>query len=223
MKRLLPAIDRNMALRGKLTHSLVLLLLAWDVGTGFAAPRILCCQDDTGKQVCGDTLPAVCYGRGYRELGDSGRTARVIAPPLTAEQRAQRAAEERRKKEEERLINEQRRKDQALLNTYGSEKDIEAMRNRAERDLTAAIKAANERIAEIRNRRKKFEDEAEFYPHRKLPADIVKGLRDADYEIQAQELVIEAKKKDQENIRQKYDDDLRRFVELSKRPPASRP
>lgn len=213
-----------MALRSKLTHRLVLLLLAWGAaGTSWAAPRILCCQDDSGKQVCGDTLPVACYGRGYRELGDSGRTTRVVAPPLTAEQRAQRAAEERRKKEEERQINEQRRKDQALLNTYGSEKDIEAMRNRAERDLTAAIKAANERIAEIRTRRKKFEDEAEFYSHRKLPADIAKGLSDADYEIQAQESVIEAKKKDQEIVRKKYDEDLRRFVELSKRPPASRP
>ncbi len=201
---------------------LLLLLLAGAASSGHTAARILCCHDDTGKQFCGDTLPSVCYGRGYREIGDSGRTARVVAQPLTAEQRAQRAAEEQRKKEEERLINEQRRKDQALLNTYSSEKDIEILRNRADRELAAAIKAANERIAEIRARRKKFEDEAEFYPRRKLPADIAKGLRDADFEIQAQESVIEAKKKDQEVTRQKYDEDLRRFIELSKRPPANR-
>ncbi len=209
-------------LRITISHSLLLLLLL----TGYAVPgqtaaRILCCRDDAGKQFCGDTLPSVCYGRGYREIGDSGRTARVVAAPLTAEQRAQRAAEEKRKKEEEQLLNEQRRKDQALLNTYSSEKDIETLRNRADRELASAIKAANDRIAEIRSRRKKFEDEAEFYSRRKLPSEIAKGLRDADFEIQAQESVIEAKKKDQEANRQKYDEDLRRFIELSKRPPVT--
>ncbi len=205
-----------------LSKLFLLLLLAGSASTGQTAARILCCHDDAGKQHCGDTLPSICYGRGYREIGDSGRPARVIAAPLTAEQRAQRAAEEQRKREEERLFNEQRRKDQALLNTYSSEKDIEILRNRADRELASAIRAANERIAEIRARRKKFEDEAEFYQHRKLPADVAKGLRDADFEILAQESVIEAKKKDQETTRQKYDEDLRRFIELSKRPPASR-
>ncbi|MBP9803503.1 MAG: hypothetical protein KBE22_01195, partial [Candidatus Accumulibacter sp.] len=106
------------------------------------------------------------------------------------------------------------------LNTYGSEKDIEIMRSRAERDIAAAIRAAQERIVEIRRQRRRFEDEAEFYKNRQLPADVAKGLRDADQEIRAQESVIESKKKDLESIRLKYDEDLRRYVELSKRPPA---
>jgi hypothetical protein len=173
--------------------------------------------------VCGDILPAACVGRAYREIGVSGRPVRAVEAPLTPEQRAQRAAEEQRRREQERLLNEQRRKDQALLNTYGSEKDIELMRARAERDVAAAIKAAEERIAEVRRQRKRFEDEAEFYRTRQLPIEVAKGLRDADQEIRAQESVIESKKKDRETIRLKYDDDLRRFVELSKRPPAGRP
>ena len=207
-----------MALRAAASGALLLLALSSGRAAS-AATTIFCCHDDSGKQVCGDILPPACYARAYREVGDSGR-ARNVEAPLTAEQRAQRAAEERRRSEQERLLNEQRRKDQALLNTYGSEKDIEIMRSRAERDLTAAIAAAQARIAEVRRQRKKFEDEAEFYRNRQLPAEVAKGLRDADHEIKAQESVIESKQKDQEAIRLKYDEDLRRFVELSKRPPA---
>ena len=200
--------------------SCVLLLLAVTGGdASFAAASIFCCTDAQGKQVCGDVLPPACYGRAYRELGTSGRE-RTVEAPLTAEQRAQRAAEEKRRSEQERVLNEQRRKDQALLNTYGSEKDIEIMRSRAERDLTAAIQAAQDRIAEIRRLRKKFENEAEFYRNRQLPVDVAKGLRDADHEIRAQESVIESKNRDLETIRLKYDEDRRRFVEISKRPPA---
>ncbi len=201
------------------SHLLLLLVVGW-AGSSSAAPRIFCCHDDSGKQVCGDILPSACYGRSYRELGDSGRTSRLVDAPLTTEQRAQRAAEEQRRKERERLLNEQKRKDQALLNTYSSEKDIDLMLRRAERDLVAAISAAEERISEIRKQRRKFEDEAEFYPKRQLPAEVVKGLRDADQEIRAQESVIESKKRDQETMRLKYEEDRRRFVELSKRPPA---
>ncbi len=198
----------------------LLLLTLVGAESSLAAPSIFCCINEAGRQVCGDVLPTACYGRAYRELGYGGRPARTVEAPLTAEQRAQRAAEEQRRSEQERLLNEQRRKDQALLNTYGSEKDIEIMRSRAERDLATAIKAAEERIAEIRRQRKKFEDEAEFYRKRQLPADVAKGLRDTDQEIRAQESVIESKKKDLDAIRLKYDEDLRRFVELSKRPPA---
>ena len=198
----------------------LLLLALVGPASSLAAPSIFCCNNEAGRQVCGDVLPSACYGRAYRELGYTGRTARTVEAPLTGEQRVQRAAEEQRRSEQERLLNEQRRKDQALLNTYGSEKDIEIMRSRAERDLATAIKAAEERIAEIRRQRKKFEDEAEFYKKRQLPADVAKGLRDADQEIRAQESVIESKKKDLDAIRLKYDEDLRRFVELSKRPPA---
>lgn len=201
------------------SRGLLLLAAVVGVSASLAGPTIFCCNDDSGRKVCGDILPAVCVGRAYRELDDSGRPARIIEAPLTAEQRAQRAAEEQRRNEQERAYNEQRRRDQALLNTYGSEKDIVLMRSRAERDIAAAIKAAEDRIEEVRRQRKKFEDEAEFYRHRQLPAEVAKGLRDADYEIRAQASVIESKKKDREAIRLKYDDDLRRFVELSKKPP----
>ena len=108
------------SLRARLVLVLGMLL----AGASDAGPRIFCCADGTGRQVCGDILPTACYGRAYRELGDSGSTARVVEAPLTAEQKAQRAADEQRRKEQERLANEQKRKDQALLNTYGSEKDI---------------------------------------------------------------------------------------------------
>ena len=208
--------------RAALRLALVLWVVAGNTPGAAAAPRIFCCHDQSGRQVCGDILPSACYGRAYRELGQSGRTSRVVEAPLSAAERAAKAAEELQRQEQERLLNEQRRKDQALLNTYGNEKDIEVMRSRTLRDLDTAIAAAEERIVEIRQRRKKFENEAEFYKNRRLPADVAKGLRDADYEIGAQESVIESKRKDQETVRLKYDEDLRRFRDIATRAAAER-
>lgn len=201
----------------KLFAQLALIALC-SAGHAAAAGTLFCCADESGKQVCGDILPQACYGRAYRELGESGRTTRHVEAPLTAEQRALRAAEEVRRKADEEVLREQKRKDRALLDTYGTEKDIETLRHRAEQDVNLSIKAAQDKIAEAHKKREKLENEAEFYKKKQLPAEVEKGMRDVDYEIKAQESVIESKKKDLETIRAKFDEDRRRFLELSRRP-----
>lgn len=181
-----------------------------------AASNVICCLDERGKQVCGDLLPQACYGRAYREISPNGMTVRQVEAPLTPEQRALRAVEERKKKEAEAAAKEQYRLDQALLQTYGNEADIEMMRQRAEADVHAAIKAAVGKIDEAKQRRKKFENEAEFYQKRTLPPDVQKGLKDADFEIQAQENLIALKQKEMGTIKEKYDEDKRRYLELKR-------
>lgn len=198
---------------------LFVMLALFGAGQAMAAGTFFCCVEENGKQVCGDILPQACYGRAYREVGISGRTIQNIEAPLTAEQRAQRAAEDKRRQEQEDIAREQKRKDRALLDTYATEKDLDTLRKRAELDINTAIAAAEEKIAEAHLLRKKFEDEAEFYKKKQLPAEVAKGLRDADFAIKSQISVIASKKKDLEVIRLKFDEDQRRFIELTRRPP----
>lgn len=196
---------------------LLVLLALSGAGQAIAASTLYCCLDEKGKQVCGDLLPQACVGRAYRELGSSGRTIRNVDAPLSAEQRARQAAEEEARKEQEVALAEQKRKDSALLNTYGSEQDIEVMRGRAEHEVRLSIKSAEAKIAEALKRRKKFEAETEFYQKKPLPAEIAKGLRDIDYEVKAQESAIAAKQKELEIIGLKYETDKRRYLELTRR------
>ena len=193
------------------------LLVLW-VSAPAEAGHLYCCADEQGKQVCGDILPQACRGRAYREIGLSGQTVRRVEAPLTPEQLAQQAAEAVRRKEQEAANKEQQRKDQALLATYGSEKDIEAVYTRSVQEAKQSIKEAEDKIVEIRQRRKKFENEAEFYKKQPMPAEVSKGLRVADQEIKAQDSIIEFKKNDLESFRIKYEEERRHFLELSKRP-----
>jgi hypothetical protein len=207
--------------------STALRLSAWVLlsglgGSAVAATNLYCCIDAVGKQVCADLLPPACYGRAYRELGDSGRTVRVVDAPLTVEQRAQRTAEEAQQKAKDAVRRENQRKDQALLNTYGSENDIEMMRSRALDDVQKSISAAEAKITELRTKRTRFENESEFYKKKQLPPEVQKGLRDVDNEITAQQQTIEARKHDLDLVRAKYDEDKRRYLDLSRRSAAPR-
>ena len=188
-------------------------------GSGSSA-SLFCCNDANGKQACGDILPPSCYGRAYREVGANGRTLRTVEAPLTAEQRARRAADEQARKEEEARQKEQQRKDQALLNTYGSVADIEALRKRSLEEVKRAISDAENRIEKIKAMRTKFENEAEFYKKKKLPPDVEKGLADTAFEIKAQESIIEDKRKEIGTLDARYEEDRRRYLELQRRPAA---
>jgi hypothetical protein len=185
---------------------------------GAESGRLYCCTDASGMYVCGDILPQACYGRAYRELGANGRTLREFAAPLSAEQRAEQrarqAAEEERRKQEAIVQKEQQLKDEALLATYSNLNDLEALRKRALGDANQVIGNAEARIAEIRAQRKKYEDEAEFYQKKTVPPEIEKGLADTEFEIKAQESIIEAKKKDLTDIEAKFEEDRKRFLDL---------
>ena len=191
--------------------------VAGAAGPAASGNRFYCCTDSTGTQVCGDILPQACFGRAYRELGSDGRTVREVEAPLTAEQRAHKAAEEEKRKEEEARAKEQQRKDQALTDTYANVDDIESMRKRSLEEINRSIKNAEARIAEIRTLRKKYENEAEFYKKKKMPAEVQKGLSDTEFEIKGQEAIIESRKKEIDTVQAKYDDDRKRFLDLMRR------
>jgi hypothetical protein len=204
----------------KFSAGLILMLAAF--ATHAAAPagsgRIYCCE---GGRICGDSFPVQCRGKAYTILDSSGVLVKEVGPPLTAEQKAQLAAEAQRKKELEEQAREQRRKDQALLDTYATPRDIDMAQAKAEADVNLAIKAAEERIAAARKQRKKFEQEAEFYKNKALPAEVAKGLRDGEHEIKTEQELLDVKKGDYATIKAKYDADRKRYNELTGRSSAT--
>ena len=180
-----------------------------------AAGNFYCCPDPaSGRRTCGDTLPEVCRGKAYRIIDGAGNVLKEVGPPLSPEQKAEAAAQARRKQEQDDLAREQRRKDQALLDTYSSVKDIDAAQQQAEADLQHSITAANAQIDVIREQRKKFENEAEFYKKKTVPAEVTKGLREADYGIKLLEETREVKRRDFQTVKTKYDNDRRRYLEI---------
>lgn len=176
-----------------------------------------CCTDENGRQACSDVLPQACWGRAYREVDGRGITLRRIEAPLTPEQRAVREAEARRKREQERLAAEERRRNQALLDAYGSEKDIDMVRDRALREVEKSLALATERYKEAARRQKELSEEMEFYRSKPAPKALLDSIRDNESELRAHGSVIEAKQKEMDALRAKYDEEKRRYVDLIRR------
>ena len=180
-----------------------------------ATQKIYRCVDAKGKTYVTQTPPPECLGKSTQELSSQGRVIKENVV-LTPEQQAAQNAEKKRKEEQEKQASEERRKTAALLNTYSSEKDLEEARARALKQAEEAIKQTEKRISDAEKRRSSFEREKEFYAKKGAPPKLQQDLQNAEMELKNQHELLDAKKKEIGTINARYDEDKRRYVELTK-------
>lgn len=181
---------------------------------GGAGAQLYVCTTASGRTITADRPPPECADRPIRELRSDGSVERVIEPPLTPEQRAQREAERKRQIEEAERQRAQMRRDLSLLETYANEAEIEAARNRALADRQVLIERAIKRMEEIKRERKRLDDEAEFYVKREMPEKLKRALAANGEMMRAQEKIIADAKADMARVNERYDAEIRRFREL---------
>jgi len=196
--------------------SVLLLVSSTLLAQGAAAQtRIFCCDDAKGRKVCGDFLPTECQGRAYEERDNRGFVMKTVEAPLTAEQQARRDAEAARKDVEAKKVAEERRRTLALLATYSSEKNIDSVRDRNLAEIDKTIAEAQKRLEEARKKKQKLDSDKEFYKGKPLPDSLKSQILENDKEVQAQQATIAERTKEKEEVRNRFADEKKRFLELT--------
>ena len=199
----------------KLQTLILTALLTLAAASASAQTHMYKCKDSKGRTYYTQTPPTECLGKELDELSKGGTVVKKREAALTPEQLAAREAEEKRKKEEELAAKEERRKNQALLNTYSSEKDIEDGRQRALKQAEQATKEIEKRIAEAQTRAKSLAAEKEFYVKKPMPKKLQDDVKNNEMDLQTQQGALAAKKKELGEVNAKYDEDKRRYLELT--------
>ena len=185
------------------------------VAPAAAQERMYKCVDARGKVYYTQVPPPECLGRDTQELNKSGTLIRRNPAAMTPAQEQAREAERRKKIEDEERSREERRKNLALLNTYSSEKDIEEARARSLAETQGAIADTERRIEGAQKRHKELEAEKEFYVKKPMPFKLKQEIANNEIEIKNQIVLLDAKKKEISTINAKYDEDKRRYIELT--------
>jgi len=176
------------------------------------------CVSKDGKTYYSSTLPQQCIGQPVQQLSTSGMIIRRISPEGDEKERLAKEAEAKKKREDEASAREASRRNSALLATYTSEQDIDDARSRALADNDRAIREVELRIEAIKKLQASYGKELEFYKSNdKPPARLQDDIKDAEVDLQAQEDLLAAKKKDADRIKARYDEDKKRYRELSRR------
>jgi hypothetical protein len=176
------------------------------------------CKAKDGKRYYGSTIPPQCLGQPIEQLNAQGLVVRRIDPAGEERERAAKEADAAKKRELEAAGKDSDRRNRALLATYTSEKDIESARARALADNQKAASVVEQKIAEIKQKRARYEKELALYQEKKdkgSPPPVLKeNISNADMDLQVQEGLLAQKRKEVEAINAKYDDDKKRFHEL---------
>jgi hypothetical protein len=176
------------------------------------------CTGKDGKRYYGSTIPRQCLGQLVEQLNQQGMVVKRIDPEGDEKARAAKQAEAAKKREEAAARREADRRNRALLATYTSAQDIEDARKRALDAHGRTLQDAELRIEALRKRRAGYDKELEFYKgDNKPPAKLQQDIRNAEIDLEAQEGLLAAKKKEAEAINERYDEDKKRYLELTGR------
>lgn len=175
------------------------------------------CVGKDGKTYYGQSLPMQCLGQPAEQLNAQGRVVKRIDPHASEAERARKEADEAERKKRDAVSKEEGRRNRALLATYTSDKDIEQARARALKENEAAIAEIERRIGAVKKRQAELAKELDFYQGKnKPPVKLEQDIKNTAFDLKTQEDLLAGKKKDVESINARYNDDKKRYNELTK-------
>jgi hypothetical protein len=190
---------------------IALLPLAADAQTSYR------CVGKDGKKYYGSVVPPACLGQPVEQLNKQGMVVKRFDAAASAAEREKKAAEEVERKKREAISKEEGRRNRALLATYTNENDIDQARGRALKENQNAVKDIETRIGALRKRQDELKKELEFYQGKnKPPAKLEQDVKNAEFDVKTQQDLLAAKKKEVELINARYDEDKKRYIELTK-------
>jgi hypothetical protein len=171
--------------------------------------------DDKGVVHYGDSVPAEYAGKEHSLLNGQGVEIGHVErhkTPAELTQDAQ-AAE---------LARQRAQRDQTLLSTYVTAKDIEALRDERLAQIDGQLQASSSYIEALATRLGALQERAlQFKPYsgeanaRRMPDELAEELVRTSNEARNQRKALEAKRKEQADMRVQFEADIQRFRELT--------
>ena len=176
------------------------------------------CKDRNGQTHYGDSMPPQCAGMDTEVLNDHGMQVRLIEGEGTRLKRLEREAVEGkvRKEKEQRAL-----RDRTLIETYLTVEDIERLRGQRLEMLNAQYRVTEQNMANLRDRQTRLETQvARFKPYSDkpnappLPDNLASEMVNTVNGLRVYKESLEANRKEQKELNEQFDSDVRRFKEL---------
>jgi hypothetical protein len=171
--------------------------------------------DDKGEVHYGDSVPAEYAGKEHSLLNGQGVEIGHVDRRKTPAELAQEA-------QAAEVARQRAQRDQTLLSTYVTAKDIEALRDERLAQIDGQLQASSSYIESLATRLGALQERAtQFKPYssepnaRRMPDELAEELVHASNEARDQRKAFEAKRKEQADMRQQFEADIQRFRELT--------
>lgn len=180
-------------------------------------------KDKAGQIVVDSVLPPEYANTGYEIISERGNVIETVPPKRTQadiekEKEALIAKKAAEEAEKERLskIAEERRKDEVLLMSYSSEKDIEESKNGKLASIEVLENITKDHITQLTKQLDEARTAAANYERmgRSIPDNILKTIEESKRQIQENENFLVTKAEEKNKITHQFQQDLARFKTL---------
>ncbi|MGH8710764.1 MAG: DUF4124 domain-containing protein [Burkholderiales bacterium] len=175
--------------------------------------------DENGVTHYGDSIPPEYRSRANEELNKRGVIIKKNDAALTPEQiKAKEEELAKRKKEKETI-----RRDAVLLGTYSNAEEIDLARDRNLRQIERVIKDTQTQLKSIEDQLKTSRDNAAAYKreNKPVPEGLQMDIETLEKTKQDLEVAILQKRADAEELRARFEEDKKRYIELTESASAS--
>ena len=180
------------------------------------AASIYTCTDAQGRYRTSDRPIPECMDREQRELGPNGNVKRIIARPLTAEERAQAEAQRQAQARQQAEAQERRRQERALLARYPTPASHEQARTAALEQWHTLMQGLEQHQEALAKQQREVDAEMEFYQHNPKQAPAWLQQRQRDNQQQRDKLAVQLEQQAQEKqqIQTRFDAELEQLRRL---------
>ncbi|WP_162267999.1 DUF4124 domain-containing protein [Thiohalocapsa sp. ML1] len=221
----LPSQRRPSRLPTALRLGMLLALLLVSGAAPLAAPQLYRWVDDQGNIHYSDVMPPTEVEKGHTQLSPEGLRVRTVAPAKTPEQIQRERELERLRAQQQRMLDQQRADDRVLLNTFQSVDDLIMTRegNLSDIDTMVQFKKANIRrqqdwLAQLRADAADLERKGE-----RVSDQLKERIASTERSIEEALTSIVAREQQKQEIRAKFDRDLKRLRQLKNLPASAVP
>lgn len=189
-----------------------------------AAGKLYKWVDENGKVHYGDKIPPKYARQEKHILNERGIEVDRIEAAKTPEQIEEERRLEEKRKEEERRRAEQAAHDRMLLATFTSEDDMIMTRNGKLAAIDASIRVTRDRITKLEQNLANLSREAANMERagKPVPDKLQEDIVAARAQIQRYRDYIATKRREQQQIRDQFERDIKRFRELKSIEPKTR-
>jgi hypothetical protein len=191
-------------------------LLAILVSPPTQAARLFKWTDENGKVHYGDKIPPEYAKQERKVLNEQGVAVKTLEAAKTPEQLAEEARLAEQRREQERIAAEKAAHDRMLLATFTSEDDMVMTRDGKIAAIDGILRVTRGRIENIEETLADLTREAAELERagRPIPDSLHERIKTARAQSERYHDYIAAKRQEQEDIRQQFETDIRRFREL---------
>ncbi|MDX2456600.1 MAG: DUF4124 domain-containing protein [Gammaproteobacteria bacterium] len=203
----------------------LLLLPALLCATNVFGERTFKWTDHEGHVHYGNRVPPEYAKQERKVINGRGRTVQVYDAAKTPEQREEARRLAKIEARNKVLAEKQAVHDRSLLATYLSEQDMLLAKNGKVAAVDALLQLTRSRVNSMNERLLRLTEEAATYERsgKALPAWLESQINNIRVQITTNEAFIKEKEGERNSIVSKFDDDIKRYIELTANKPDANP